>query len=71
MAAKYGKLSESWREDISKGFAECFRVLYSDGVLVFKWNETQIKVGIRIWLCLRHHSRPDSNSSISVLMSAP
>jgi len=44
MAAKYGKLSENWREDISKGFAECFRVLDSDGVLVFKWNETQIKV---------------------------
>jgi hypothetical protein len=26
-------------------FAECFRVLAPDGVLVFKWNETQVKVG--------------------------
>jgi hypothetical protein len=44
MAAKYGKLSDSWKEDLKKGFSECFRVLSSDGVLVFKWNETQIKV---------------------------
>ena len=44
MAAKYGKLSPTWQEDIRKGFAECFRVLSSDGVLVFKWNETQIKL---------------------------
>ncbi len=44
LAAKYGKLSEDWREDLRKGFAECFRVLATDGVLVFKWNETQVKV---------------------------
>lgn len=44
MAAKYGKLSDTWQEDIRKGFSECFRVLDSDGVLVFKWNETQVKI---------------------------
>jgi SAM-dependent methyltransferase len=44
MRAKYGKLSESWQDDLRKGFSECFRVLCDDGVLVFKWNETQIKV---------------------------
>jgi len=44
LAAKYGKLSENWREDLRKGFAECFRVLASDGVLIFKWNETQVTV---------------------------
>lgn len=44
LAAKYGKLSEDWREDLRRGFAECFRVLHPDGVLVFKWNETQVKV---------------------------
>jgi hypothetical protein len=27
--------------------------------------------GIRIWLCSKGHSRPDSSSSINVLMSAP
>ena len=44
LALKYGKLNEDWREDIQKGFAECFRVLATGGVLIFKWNETQIKV---------------------------
>jgi hypothetical protein len=44
MAKKYGKLSKDWREDLRKGFAECFRVLKNDGVLIFKWNENQIKV---------------------------
>lgn len=44
LALKYGKLNEDWREDIQKGFQECFRVLDTGGVLIFKWNETQIKV---------------------------
>lgn len=42
LAAKYGKLSDNWRDDLRAGFAECFRVLDADGVLVFKWNETQV-----------------------------
>ena len=45
LAAKYGKLGQDWRDDLRAGFAECFRVLATDGVLVFKWNETQVKVG--------------------------
>jgi SAM-dependent methyltransferase len=44
LAAKYGKLSDDWRADLRQGFAECFRVLADDGVLVFKWNETQVSV---------------------------
>ena len=44
MAAKYGKLTANWREDLRDGFQECFRVLSKDGVLVFKWNETQVKI---------------------------
>lgn len=44
MAARYGKLSENWQEDLRKGFQECFRVLKPEGVLVFKWNETQVKL---------------------------
>ena len=44
LAAKYGKLGTDWRDDLRQGFAECFRVLATDGVLVFKWNETQVKV---------------------------
>lgn len=44
LGAKYGRLGPDWREDIRKGFAECFRVLGPDGVLVFKWNEDQVKL---------------------------
>lgn len=44
LAAKYGKLGTDWRDDLRAGFTECFRVLSTDGVLVFKWNETQVKV---------------------------
>ena len=44
LALKYGKLENDWREDLRKGFSEYFRVLATDGVLIFKWNETQIKV---------------------------
>lgn len=43
MALKYGKLTNQWRDDLSGGFSECFRVLEDNGILVFKWNETQIK----------------------------
>lgn len=43
MAQKYGRLDKrTWREDIAKGFNECFRVLKRDGVLIFKWNEYDI-----------------------------
>ena len=44
LKAKYGKLSDNWREDVRQGFTECFRVLEDGGTLVFKWNETQVKV---------------------------
>jgi len=45
LAKKYGKLnSETWSEDISKGFDECMRVLKKNGTLIFKWNEDQIKL---------------------------
>lgn len=44
MAAKYGKLGQDWRDDLRAGFAECFRVLAPEGVLVFKWNETQVRI---------------------------
>ncbi len=41
---KYGYLDNTWRDDISKGFKECFRVLKSGGVLIFKWNEVHIPI---------------------------
>ena len=44
LALKYGKLNNSWQNDISRGFDECMRVLETGGTLVFKWNEEQIKL---------------------------
>ncbi len=44
LAKKYGKLSETWAEDLKKGFDECMRVLKPNGTLIFKWNEQQIKL---------------------------
>ena len=41
-AMKYGVLKGDWKEMLRKGFAECFRVLDDDGVLIFKWSEIQV-----------------------------
>jgi len=36
----YGILNpETWKEDLKKGFDECFRVLKEKGTLVFKWSD--------------------------------
>lgn len=42
--AMYGVLQGDWRDMLRRGFAECFRVLKPNGVLVFKWAESQFKV---------------------------
>lgn len=44
LAVKYGRLDSSWQQDIRQGFSECWRVLCPGGTLVFKWNETQVKL---------------------------
>ncbi|DBA55695.1 TPA_asm: methyltransferase [Porphyromonas phage phage022a_WW2931] len=41
---KYGFLGADWKETLSRGFAECFRVLKPGGFLIFKWNETDVKL---------------------------
>ena len=41
---KYGTLSADWPEVIRAGFAECFRVLKPQGVLIFKWCADEIAV---------------------------
>jgi 23S rRNA G2069 N7-methylase RlmK/C1962 C5-methylase RlmI len=41
---KYGKLPKDWRDLLTKGFLECFRVLAPNGTLIFKWNETRIRI---------------------------
>lgn len=39
---KYGRLDETWQQDIEQGLSECWRVLKQNGTLIFKWNEEQI-----------------------------
>ena len=41
LTKRYGCLNGEWRDMLRKGFAECFRVLRPDGVLVFKWSSVQ------------------------------
>lgn len=44
MSQKYGMLGLNWKEDLTKGFNECWRVLEDHGVLVFKWSEPEISL---------------------------
>jgi ubiquinone/menaquinone biosynthesis C-methylase UbiE len=43
-AKAYGRLPPNWKDVLRKGFAECFRVLKPNGVLIFKWSEIDITV---------------------------
>ncbi len=44
VAKYYGRLNKSnWKTEIKKGFNECWRVLDDYGILIFKWNEFDIK----------------------------
>ena len=44
LAKKYGKLLSDWKTQIQGGFDECWRVLKPGGTLVFKWNETDVRL---------------------------
>ncbi|HOR52774.1 MAG TPA: class I SAM-dependent methyltransferase [Candidatus Pacearchaeota archaeon] len=44
MIKAFGCLNkETWRDDIKRGFDECWRVLEDYGVLIFKWNDASKK----------------------------
>jgi hypothetical protein len=52
MAKSYGSLNKkTWKDDIKKGFSECFRVLQSEGILIFKWNESDVPLKEILKLC--------------------
>ncbi len=44
LAKKYGRLIGDWRDEISEGFKECFRVLKRNGTLVFKWSDAEVSL---------------------------
>lgn len=41
LAKKYGWLDGDWRATLRQGFAEAFRVLKPQGILIFKWTDTE------------------------------
>lgn len=67
LAKKYGRLDENWPKMLHDGFSECMRVLKPDGVLIFKWAETQIPAE-KVWKAIGqkplfgHHSGKKSNT---------
>ena len=69
----YGSLDDDWREVIRGGYTECMRVLKPDGVLVFKWSETQIPAA-DLWEAIGakplfgHHSGKKMNTFWGVFM---
>ena len=67
LVKKYGRLDERWPEILHDGFQECMRTLKEDGVLIFKWAETDIPAQ-KVWEAMGqkplfgHHSGKKSNT---------
>lgn len=67
LVKKYGKLDNSWPKMLRDGFNEGMRVLKDDGVLIFKWSETDIPAN-DVWKAIGkkplfgHHSGKKSNT---------
>lgn len=67
LAKKYGRLDDNWPKMLHDGFKECMRVLKPDGVLIFKWAETQIPA-TEVWKAIGqrplfgHHSGKKSQT---------
>ena len=64
---KYGRLDDNWDKMLHDGFTECMRVLQTDGVLIFKWNEFDIPAE-KVWKAFGkkplfgHHSGKQSKT---------
>ena len=85
MRLTYGSLGpETWANDLSKGFKELWRVLDDYGTLVFKWNQSEIKLkdvlalfpvrplfGDRGSAKFCKNKKTDSNTRWSVFMKIP
>jgi hypothetical protein len=58
---EYGVLDETWPQMLHDGFAEGMRVLKPNGVLIFKWSESEIPAS-DVWTAIGqkplfgHHS---------------
>ena len=73
LAKKYGRLDQNWPQMLHDGFRECMRVLKPDGVLVFKWAETDIPAQ-KVWSAIGekplfgHHSGKKSQTFWGIFM---
>ncbi len=67
LAKKYGRLDDNWPQMLHDGFRECMRVLKPDGVLIFKWAESNIQAE-KVWRAIGekplfgHHSGKKSKT---------
>lgn len=67
LVKKYGKLDENWPSMLHDGFSECMRVLKNEGVLIFKWAESDIPAE-KVWKAIGekplfgHHSGKQSKT---------
>ena len=74
---KFGCLNvETWPHDLKQGFKECWRVLDDYGVLIFKWNEAEIKLKTVLALfpeepLFGHPTRSKSNTHWLTFMKIP
>lgn len=76
MGKKYGTLGEGWRDEITHGLAECFRVLHPGGTLIFKWNEHRVPVATVLAMTpetplFGHRSGAAAKTHWLVFMKAP
>lgn len=54
MAQSYGVLNkETWKEDLQKGFRECWRVLKPHGTLIFKWADKDVSLAELLYVLER------------------
>lgn len=51
---KYGALDSTWGDMLHDGFDECWRVLKTNGTLIFKWSSVQIPLS-EVLQVIRHN----------------
>ena len=71
MATKYGVLNPlTWKDDLSAGINELFRVLKQEGTFIFKWTETDKRTNIKNILELFPYSPLFGTNSKSIRSSS-
>lgn len=53
LAKKYGVLPSEWKDIVTRGFDEGFRVLRPNGMFILKWSSHSVKIGNVLALTVR------------------